>query len=196
MEAQRNALAARVLIHADEAPSGGVVVPRAQVVEAGCAVKGFARVAVPGFFGAGGVFVAEGIEVQRFKDVPLAIRHQPCAALRIRIDVAGLSAFVLGNQQPHAVRRVRVAGGAPRAAVRPRALGDDFRVGARGVQYPLRFRLVGAALFGAADSSAQGVVAIADFGIPVAHALQPVVAVPGVADGGRGGIRLPRPSYL
>ena len=188
VEAERYALAAGVFIHADEAPCVGVIVPRAQVVEASRCIVCLARVAVPRFLGIRRRFVAEGIEVQRFKGVALRIGDEARAALGVRIDVAGLSVLVLGNQQPHTVWRVRVACRLPRAAVRSRALGDDFAIGTRRVKYPLRFRLVGAALFGAADSSAQGVVAIADFGIPVAHALQPVVAAPGVADGGRGGL--------
>ena len=139
VEAERYALAARVLIHADEAPSGGVVVPRAQVVEAGYVVVCLARVAVFGFPRARAVLVAEGVVVQRLYDVARRIRHQPCAALRIRVDVARLAILGFRNQQPHTVWRVRVACRLPCTAIRPRALGDDFRVGARRVKYPPAF---------------------------------------------------------
>ena len=179
-------IAIGVLIHADEAPGLRVIVACTQVIQASCAVEGFAGVAVPCFLGIRRAFVAEGIEVQRFKGVALRVSDEARAALRVRIDVAGLSAFVLGNLQPHAVRRVRIAGDLPCAAIRPCALGDDFRVGVRRVQEPLRFRLVAAGFLRAADAPPQGIVAVADFGRTVAHALQAVVTCPLVGNSGRG----------
>ena len=157
------------------------------MVEADCAVEGFAGVAVPCFFRAGGVFVAEGSEVKGFQHIAACIRHKARAALCVGVDMAGLAAFVLGNQQPHTVWCVRVACRLPCTAIRARALGDDFAIGARRVQNPLGFCLVAASLFQPADAPSEGVVAIADFRRAIAHALQTVVTAPLVGDGcGRG----------
>ena len=184
VERQRNALAARMLIHRDETPGFGVIVACPEVIKPCGLVKGFTRVAMPCLVGWVGVaLIAKRIKVQCLYDLPAVIGHQPHAALCVFKNVPHLSSRFFADLQPHPIRRVHVARFLPRAAIDAGSLQHDFTVGPRRIQNPLRFFFLCAGFFGSADSSAQRVIAVAHCGAAIAGLHEPVITAPRVADG-------------
>ena len=189
VERQRQHLAARVLVHADEAPRLRVVVPGPEVVQPRLCIEYLARVAVQLFLCCGVLGVAKGVVVQQLQDLPLRVGDDAGAALGVGVDLLALALYGLPAVQAQPFGAVGVAAGLPGAAaaavLAAAAFEHDLAVGAAVVQYPLGLpgclalaRLVQAA----ADASAQCVVAVADAvaGL-VADLQQPVVAAPAVA---------------
>ena len=184
VQRQRNALAARVFVHRDEAPGVRVIVTCPEVIKPCGLVKGFTRVAMPCLVGWVGVaLIAKRIKVQRFDDLAALVSDQPRAALAVFVDVQRFALSLFTDELPYAIGGVRVARFLPCAAVLAAPLQHDFAVGAGGVQDPLRFLFLCAGFFGSADSSAQRVVAVADAGAAIAGLHEPVITAPRVADG-------------
>ena len=127
--------------------------------------------------------VAERIKVQRFDDLAALVGDQPRAALAVFVDVQRFALSLFADELPYAIGGVRVARFLPCAAVLAVSLQHDFAVGPRRIQNPLRFFFLCAGFFGAADSSAQRVIAVAHCGAAIAGLKQAVITAPCVADG-------------
>ena len=151
------------------------------MIQPGCAVKALARVAVS--CGAAGLLVSKGVVVQRLQYVARFIGDQPGAALRVCVYVPGLSFFAFADLQSHSIGGMHIGSFFPCAAVLSGALQHDFAVGARCVQHPLGFPGVVALLPGAADASAQCVVAVAHSGVAALNFSESVVCAPAVVGG-------------
>ena len=111
---------------------------------------------------------------------------QAGAALAVAVDLPRGGAVAVADQGACAVGRVEVGADVPGAAVFLCAFGDDFVVGALGVEQVVRFA-AGAAVAGEAlDAPALVVVAVFDALAAAFDLDQAVVAVPLVARGARG----------
>ena len=174
---------ARVLVHRDEAPDSGVVVSCSEVDQAGVGVVVLSGVEVADVGGAVGRS-AEGVEAVGVRGG--AGGDQAGAALAVAVDLPRGGAVAVADQGACAVGRVEVGADVPGAAVFLCAFGDDFVVGALGVEQVVRFA-AGAAVAGEAlDAPALGVVAVFDALAAAFDLDQAVVAVPLVARGVRG----------
>ena len=173
-----------MLIHRDEAADLRVVVSCPEVNQAGVGVEALAGVEVGDGRAAA---LAEGAE--RIIAVGLrrgAVGHEPRRALAVAVDLPRGGAVAVADQGACAVGRVEVGADVPGAAVFLCAFGDDFVVGALGVEQVVRFA-AGAAVAGEAlDAPALGVVAVFDALAAAFDLDQAVVAVPLVARGARG----------
>ena len=127
--------------------------------------------------------IAKRIKVQHFDDLPTVVSHQPRATLRVSVDLLVLSVAALADLQPHPVGRMHVARFLPCSTVLSGSFKNDFAVGPRRVQYPLRLFPVPTRFFRATDSSAQRVIAIGDDGCAIAGLKLAVITAPRVAGG-------------